>query len=98
MIIPLELKMEKRDAPESFGDEVSFGQPLQRPTYRVEAIVLDTEQVVVRRYVWHALVDAKQPEHSSFGYIEHRPADLAQLRKVRDEIDKLLEEESDGAS
>jgi hypothetical protein len=95
ILFPLELKIERNDAPESFSmpDDGSIlsVQPTT-PRYHVTAVLLDVERRRTVSYEFWSMVDPSRGPYEDVGRITHVPtsAQVGSLRALRDALDEVL--------
>lgn len=95
MIVPLQVRIERVERPESF--DVDERPPELRslvdpPVYRLLAVVLDTEAGQVRTYDLHTLVDNSRAMGEEVGMITFSSVEENRqfLTELRDALDGVL--------
>lgn len=94
MIIPLSVTISRKDD-ESFREAFPFSEVIQ-PDAPFEATftMLDTEKLQTRDYTFHSMRSVVHEPYQQHGTVQVRALhDPAHLRRVRDELNKLLGEE-----
>lgn len=94
MMIPLELRVERLEEPESFADTRSDRLPVHpaSPRYHVTAVALDLEQGRVLSYEFWSMVDLSREPYASVGRVTYRPMEMEakMLLRIRDALDEVL--------
>jgi hypothetical protein len=99
ILLPLEMKIERSDAPEAFsmpsdGSILSVERTPAR--YHVTAVLLDVDRRRVVSYEFWSMVDPDRGPYEDIGRVTHTPASEhhERLSELRDALDKLLEDEA----
>lgn len=94
ILFPLEFKIERHDAPESFKiDSKEFSSQPTPPRYHVTAVLLDVERKRTVSYEFWSMVEPSHGPYEDVGRITHVPtsAQMERLRALRDALDEVLE-------
>lgn len=91
MIVPLLFKIDPVERRDNF-DALQVGTLADYPTYRVHAVVLDTDTGEVLTYDLHTLVDSSRELGAEIGTVTFSPLEASRqvLTKLRDELKGVL--------
>lgn len=99
MIVPLKAGIVQLDQEENFTDDFKlpegFDQP-KTPRYEVELVAYDTDSRAVRTWRFGNMEDKTHDAYRSVGETSYRGldrADVEAMRTLRDELDKVLEDD-----
>jgi hypothetical protein len=98
ILLPLEMKIERSDAPEAFSmpsDGTILSVERTPPRYHVTAVLLDVYRRRVVSYEFWSMEDPSRNPIERIGRITHTPISKQRerLSELRDALDKLLEDE-----
>lgn len=95
ILFPLEMTIERNDAPESFSmpsdGSILSAQPTP-PRYHVTAVLLDVERRRTVSYEFWSMVEPGHAPYEDVGRIAGAPtsAQVGRLRALRDALDEVL--------
>lgn len=96
MMLPLQLKIERLDDPESFVETRSGRLPVApaAPRYHVTATVLDVERRRTLSYEFWSMVAQNHEPYEGVGRITNAPTEtqVETLLRLRDALNEVLEE------
>lgn len=97
MIVPLKASISALERPEGWqGEDLVFQNEWSTPRYRVELTAYDTEKREIREWSFWSMEDKTHGSYDSVGQIQARAVlfeDVVAMRKLREELDKVLENE-----